>query len=313
MIDSIELINMVTQESITIDAYDSDYILDKIDWDVVSATHNTYEFPEQVGSYLFSTKLQERDISIEGYLIGDVGIEDSKSMTIAQYLEAQSLLIKHKQNVLNLFINPKHQIKIKVGTFYLLGNPLSSIKYSTNEQDNNEVCCRFMIDIRCFSPMFNAEEETLTVLSGIEPKFKFPLIIPKNDGIIFGIKTEYALVAINNQGSIDTGSKIILMARGTITNPRIENIHTREYIELNRKMVKDELIIINTENGQRSIKGYINGVERDYLKYWVSGSSWIQFPVGYSLLGYSQNKGELADLLNVSILMQQRFFSLEGQ
>ena len=66
MIESVQLTNKTTLQSIVIDQYESNFVLDEIDLGVVNGTHHSYKYLNQIGAYIDSTTLEPRVISITG-------------------------------------------------------------------------------------------------------------------------------------------------------------------------------------------------------------------------------------------------------
>ena len=71
MVESVKFRNLVTGKEIAMDSDKGDYLLDvddgSVDWGEVEAKHNTYNFPTQIGSYISSTSLEDREVSFFGY------------------------------------------------------------------------------------------------------------------------------------------------------------------------------------------------------------------------------------------------------
>ena len=107
MIDSIKLINTVTGQAITIDQDQSQFVLTELNLGQVSGTHSTYSFYNQIGSTIESTSIEDRNISITGYLIGTT-YED----------------IRNNKKLLNRFVNPLQDTKVVVYDKYFLTMPV---------------------------------------------------------------------------------------------------------------------------------------------------------------------------------------------
>ena len=126
-----------------------------------------------------------------------------------------------------------------------------------------------------------------------------------------GIRSSYRLIAIENEGNVSTGCVIRLKAKGTIVNPTITNIQTGEFITIDKTLVNDEEVEINTNDGnEKGVKGYIDGKEFNYFKYWNFESTWLKFPIGTSLIGFSLKEGD-ETLLDISITVNPLKYALE--
>lgn len=282
-----------------------------IDWGVAEAEHSKYSYPGQVGTYISMTNLRERNVSIAGYVYFIVSKEERNRMGLQESHEYAYEKIKEKKKFLNALVNPNHFLKVIVGDYYLLGKPTQSIKYGTTFQENNEYFCRFYIDILCNNPMFFKITETKTVISSNVPMFMFPLAIPRIKGFYFGVRQNYLMLAIDNEGDTEIGGKIILKALDEIVNPTIENVISGEKITIDKTMQKGDKIIINTNKGsEQGVVGIVNGFEENFFKYWNFGNDWIKFQKGITLLGYYTDNGN-ENFLDVSVELNPQKLGLE--
>lgn len=317
MIESFVLRNMSLNRQVTFGQEPGfDYLYksdDGIDWGNVQAQHNTYAYPGQVGVSISSSSLKERSISIVGYayhILSDV--EKQLYVSYKDRVEYAYKMICKKKGVLNELVNPLQIIRLKIGGYYIEGKPSSSVTYGTFESDNNKYYCKFTISLYCNNPMFKKETEVKTILSGSIPKFHFPWIlsnVPKK-GTVMSVRRTYQLIPVDNEGTVEVGCKIILFAKGEVSNPRINNVHTGESLAINKTMIKGEKIVINTNEGEKEVRGVLDDIEMNYFKYWDYENDWMKFPIGTTLVGYSVNDG-MESLLDVSIELNPMKLGLE--
>ena len=168
MVDSIKIKNNATNSIKSFDMSEADYLIYEgaIDWGNVSVNHNTFSYPTQIGSYITNTVIGTRDVSINGWIIGDT-LDD----------------INRKKEELSKLINPLEQITIYVGDYSMHGKPSSNVTYSKEYAENNEVCCKFLIQVLCDYPMFILTNPLTPEIGKIFGGFMFPLTIPKEKGI----------------------------------------------------------------------------------------------------------------------------------
>lgn len=269
MIESLLLTNTVTLQSILFDRDDSDFVLDEVDLGVVNGTHHSYKYVNQIGIYINSTTLEQRTISIKGYVIGD-----------------DYGLLEENKNVLNRFINPLQAVDITVLDKYKLTfKPDYSIKYSAPYKDNNEVLCKFLIQGTCPDPLFTTLGKQSAAIGTIS-KFHFPLIIPQNVGIIMGLRTSSLFLNLNNTGDVATGMLIELTCTSSVKNPKLINVDTQEFIQIDKTLVPGEKVVISTVSGEKYIRGTLNGVESNYFAYLNYESTWMQLSTGMNTLKY---------------------------
>lgn len=282
-----------------------------VDWDNVPATHNTYTYPNQMGSTISSTKIQNRDITIEAYVYYVPSGEETRGMTYDEKVAYCYNKIKEKKKKLNDFINPLHYIRLSVGDYYIEGKPEATPKYGVEYEDNNEYFCKFVFTIFCDNPMFKKNTETKTVLSGDTGVFHFPLIFEPEPRMIMGTRVNYLMLLVDNEGNAAIGGKIKIEAKGEVQNPTITNLITNEHITINKTLLAGEVVTINTVDGEKKgVYGRYQGVESDYLQYWDFNNTWLKFESGASLIGYSSdNQSEL--LMDVSIELNPVKYGLE--
>lgn len=275
MIESITLKNLVTNQSILIDKTTSDWVLGEIDLGTVEGNHHSYKYVNQVGVYIDSTSLEERAVSIPGWVIG----EDLADM-------------KDNMTVLNRLVNPQHELELTLFDQYVLRfKPDYSIKYATPYEENNEVLCQFLIQGTCADPMFSTKNGILTQIALVLPKFHFPLIIPQDKGIILGLRQPNLLATIVNDGDIDTGMVIEFSCNTTVVNPSLLHVETQEFIKINKTITPGETITVSTVSGNKYVKGYHDGQTENYFKYWDWDSTWLQMYRGVNVLKYDADSG----------------------
>lgn len=270
MIESLVLTNTVTLQSVLLDKDNSELVLDEADLGTVEGTHHSYKYVSQVGVYIDSTTLEQRVVAISGWVIGNTYDE-----------------LKANKAVLNKLINPLHTVEVVVQDKYKLDfKPDFSVKYSASYEENNEVLCKFLIQGTCADPMFTKKLRQSALIASTIPKFHFPLTIPKNTGLIMGLREPSLLATINNGGDIDTGMLITFSCTSTVTNPVLLNVNTREFIKINKTIASGEQVIVSTSSGNKYIKGVTKGEESNYFKYLDFDSTWLQLHTGDNILKY---------------------------
>lgn len=293
MIDSLVLTNTVTLQSVLLDKDNSELVLDEADLGTVEGTHHSYKYVSQVGVYIDSTTLEQRVVAISGWVIGNTYDE-----------------LKANKAVLNKLINPLHTVEVVVQDKYKLDfKPDFSVKYSASYEENNEVLCKFLIQGTCADPMFTTKDKQTALIASIIPKFRFPLVIPQNNGILMGLREPLLLATLNNGGDIDTGLLITFSCTSTVTNPSLLNVDTREFIKINKTMSAGEQIIVSTGSGEKYIKGIVSGEVSNYFKYMDFDSTWLQLHTGENLLKYDADDN--VDGLEVLISFLPKYLEVQ--
>lgn len=293
MIESLVLTNTVTLQSVLLDKDNSELVLDEADLGTVEGTHHSYKYVSQVGVYIDSTTLEQRVVAISGWVIGNTYDE-----------------LKANKAVLNKLINPLHMVEVVVQDKYKLDfKPDFSVKYSASYEENNEVLCKFLIQGTCADPMFTTKDKQTALIASIIPKFRFPLVIPQNNGILMGLREPSLLATLNNGGDIDTGLLITFSCTSTVTNPSLLNVDTREFIKINKTMSAGEQIIVSTGSGEKYIKGIVSGEESNYFKYMDLDSTWLQLHTGENILKYDADDN--VDGLEVLISFLPKYLEVQ--
>lgn len=311
MVSNFIIENRTTQENITFGQSDEfQYLIKEVDWGNASASHNTYNFPNQVGVSISSTKINSRDITITGYVYYLLTKEEMTSLDRNMWEDYCYEKIKKKKKILDEIINPIDYVRVVIGNYYIEGKPSSSVKYGINEEENNIYFCKFLINIYCNNPMFKKNTVTKTVISGSSGLFHFPLVL-KPSGIAMSSRKNYLILAVENEGSVAIGGKIIFKAKGEVLNPSVENLSTGEKITINKTLQEGEIVTVNTVDGKdKNITGYLNGVTMSYFNYWNFENSWFKFGKGTTLVGYS-TENATENLLDITIELNPEKYNLE--
>lgn len=311
MIEHFEIKNLYTNESMTFGFEEEDFLIDEnsLSWGTVNAVINTYNFPEQIGFDISNSRLLDRQVKITGYVWANIPYIQAMKMTEKQYYQESEKIIELKKKKLNALINPLNDCEILLKDFHLTCRPSSTISYSSNLRENNEIMCKFTIQMYCVKPLWKANKSLFYPLVTTVGLFHFPLTFrPK--GIQMGVRTNYSLIAVTNNGDVTVGAKIILKARGQVINPVVENVYTGEYMRLLHTMQENEIIEINTSDDELTITGIIDEEQYDYVSKWDFNSDFIQFQKGFNVLGYSADDETYTNLeismeLNESLLEVQ--------
>lgn len=279
MVERIILRKVKNQEELILDMVSTpDYILESVDWGTIQATHHSYKYVNQVGETIDNTSLETRPIEIKGWIV-------AKS-------ESHMTMLKRK---LNSFVNPKEAITIFYNSYKINFVPNETVRYSIEAAENNEVFCKFQIYGIAPNPLFSDEFETSSAFVTTIPSFHFPLVLSNSlpdKGVIFGKRTASLIVNVYNKGSDSVGMKIIFKANGTVINPSLTNVNTQEEFTIDKTLIAEEEIVINTSIGEKGIKGKIgNNDYTNYFMYKNLDSSWLQLNIGDNLFRYNAEDG----------------------
>ena len=280
MIESIVLENLSIGTSLPINISNREYVLDSADFGTIQSSRNTYKYINQVGVYVTGTTLESRTINIIGWVVAD----SQADMT-------------RRKNFLNRFVNPLQQLRLHYEEYQIDGLPTKTISYGTDISTNNEVLCKFMISLFCPDPLFHTENGTNVLIADWLPKFHFPLIIPKDKGIIMGLRSPASIATLNNDGSMPCGFVVTFEASGTVKNPYILNILTQEKIRLVETMEAGETLRVSTVPNNKTVKKISDGVETNAFNLLDLSSTFFSLPAGETYIRYGAEEG----VVNLSV------------
>lgn len=156
-------------------------------------------------------------------------------------------------------------------------------------------------------PYWRDEKETLVQIANIIGSFHFPLVIPREKGVCFGIKSPSLIADVYNKSSIKVGMKIIFIANGSLSNPQLFDVNKRKFIKLLCNMEAGEKITIETGTENKVTRNK-NGIEEDYIgkiDLAGGGDEFLMLDPGDNLLRYGADTGE--DMLETRILFYNKY------
>lgn len=105
-----------------------------------------------------------------------------------------------------------------------------------------------------------------------------------------------ATVSIPNDGSVVAGLTFELYAKNAVSNPKIIDYLTAEYMEININMQMGDLIIITTEQGNKTVTLLRDGVRTNIFNLLSKNSTWLQLDIGGGVYVYEVGAGTTIDL-----------------
>lgn len=255
----------------------------------VGATEVTYKGFKQDGEEYQSSTLEPRQIVIKF-----------------------SLLCSSADELLNIRakINKVFNPKLGIGSLYYSYKGVERIIDCVPDGTpvmplvSNKKDCIGEVVLLAYNPYLRDINETKVNIAQWKGGFKFPLKL-KQPGVIMGRKEPSLIANVFNNGDVNSGMLIEFIARGTVRNPSLFNVNTREYIKLNKIMISGEKITINTNYGQKKIISEIGGVKKDILNYYDLTSTFLQLDVGDNLFRYDAE--ENLNNLEVSIYYTNKY------
>lgn len=274
----------------------------------------TLKIENENGEVLTLTGAQDKYqvVSVEGLNPPNATIHQSEisgmdgTKRMSSKLTARNLVIMVRingnveRNRLNLynFAKTKHYCKV----WYKNGNRDVYIEgwVETNECSlftNNE---QMQISIICPDPYFQSVDEIITDVSKVIPNFEFPFAFGANgvvedtitdDAIEFSMYLQDRIVNVVNEGEDETGVIIKVTARGEVVNPTIYNVATREAFSLKMTLQKGDVLTINTNRGNKSVKLLRETTLSNCINKVVRDSTWLTLGKGDNQFTYDAEDG----------------------
>lgn len=246
---------------------------------------------DQDGASLLNSYVLPRDMEIKGQVKADTT------------LQMQRL----RDKLFNVFI-PKTDVTI---THYYGGinRTITARVNKTPKFDFTNVTAvqNYSISLTATEPYWRDQLETLIPMANVIGRFHFPLVIPKDTGVCFGIKNSALIANVFNQSSIKVGMRIVFIANGAVSNPQLFNINTRKFLKLICDMEAGERITIETGQ-ENTVTRNKNGVTEDYIGHIDlagGGDEFLELDPGDNLLRYGADEGE--DMLEVRIYFHNKY------
>lgn len=241
----------------------------------------------QDGSTYTESTLDNRNIVIQGTILEETELNRSRLLSIVNPKLDANLIWDNGEN--------KYYVECKVENAPVI------------TKDNKP---KFQISLLCPNPYWKNYIDTKVNIAMWKGSFHFPKIIPANKGIIMGYRQPSLIVNVNNIGDVPTGMRIEFFARGTLKNPSLFNVNTREYLKINKTMIAGEKISIDTNYSKKKIESNLNGVITNILNYidLGGGDTFLQLDVGDNLFRYDAD--ENLNNLEVSIYFNPQYLGV---
>lgn len=140
--------------------------------------------------------------------------------------------------------------------------------------------CTMAITLHCSQPYWQDVDFVVAEISQILDLHYFPIpeggLAFPTDGVPFGAYDDDLTQELENEGDVETGLLITIIALGSVTNPRIYNTQTGEFIGVTDTLQDNDAVIISTIKGQKTItKNGANIIDKI-----TAGSTFLQLETG---------------------------------
>lgn len=169
----------------------------------------------------------------------------------------------------------------------------------------------FTVTLFCSDPYWTDAVTQRATLSGQTTAFRFPF--PAYDSsldehtnkkwhwpITLGTLVTSPICSLENESDVAVGMIWRLEATGTIRRPRLTNVDTGEFMELNLTMTRGDVLTVTTAYGKKRIRLFHNGKDSNAYSKIVFGSTFFQLPRGETNLCFSAQTGQSSSHCYVS-------------
>lgn len=150
--------------------------------------------------------------------------------------------------------------------------------------------------IVCPSPFFKEAQMIVNELRNIVKAFHFPFASTETPELVMSYINNETGISIENDGDVECGMIIEMYAAQNVSDPKIFNYVTQEYIGLDIDMEQGDLITLDTRPGQKTATLLRSGVESNIFNYVIQGSTWLQLSPNGDTFVYEVGTGQDADL-----------------
>lgn len=245
-----------------------------------------------------------QNIMGDGSSVNNIRIKNRSIMVEAEYAGANK---EAKRRELINFFNIH-----KVGSLAVdYGGKEYKIKYTPESFKSPTVNLynplKFLVDLYCPNPFFTDAKENKAEIAVWQPAFEFALEIAE-EGIEMGYREPSLIVNIFNQGAVGSGMTIKFRALGTLVNPSLFNVNTREYFKINKAMNPGEVITVTTLFQNKRVELNKNNIVSNAFNWIDLDSTFLQLEPGDNLFRYDADEG--LDNLEVDIYYSPQYLGV---
>ena len=156
------------------------------------------------------------------------------------------------------------------------------------------------VSIYCNDSFWQDVNDVIVEISRIIAAHHFAVYFPVSEPIPLGVIDRQMQQTYNNDGDVDTGLIITIIATGTVTNPKIYN-QNGEFIGVDDTLTVGDKVIINTYKGKKTITK--NGVS--IFNKITSGSVFLRMETGTNVFSINADAG--AQYMYFYVSFKRRF------
>ena len=238
-----------------------------------NATINTSQTALMDGGKFTSSKVQMRSLLIA------IAIDKDAAQSRIQLYK----VLKSKQYVKVIYRGQYRQVFIEG---YIESMPITHTAMK-------QICT---VSILCPAPFFMDAQMVVNEMSTIVKNFHFPFSSTAEPQIVFSYISVDSGTEVKNDGDVECGMIIEMYARAAVSNPKVYDYISQEYIGVEFDMQTADLIRIDTRQGKKSAVLVRNGVETSVFNKVMQGSTWLQLPAEGTTFVYEVGTGSATSL-----------------
>ena len=256
-------------------------------FDSVSVKHYTSQGYNQDGATLLGSNVTTRSMRIEGQLYGETPEERERLrlMLLAVFKPKADILITQEYGGVKLSITARATRTPRID--------LTAVSRIQNYQ----------VDVTAMMPYWEDVQANMVEIADAVGGIHFPLQTPTHFGEIRASK----IAVITNDSQDEIGMTIRFIAHGIVTNPKLINIYTQEYIQINCSMQDGEVITVTTGD-RKTVTRRLDGTDTNYIGHIDlagGGYTFLTLAPGNNTFRMIATAGE--DMLETQILYKNRY------
>ncbi len=225
-------------EAITL-TYDGGYLISKpVGIDTVSVTISEAQGIGQTGTTIRSANVDSRPVTISGIIVGDSQPE--------------------KKERLMEVVRPDLGGKLFCDDYYLEVHPTDTPTIEAKPRH-----AKFQFALLAPYPYWMKAENAYAALSGVEKRFKFPWNISRP--YRFGEVVTRQFITIHNSGQLEVPFTVTFTALDAVTNPKIIDAKTNNYLLVKKSMVAGERLVVEITHDRVYVTSSADGECRGAL------------------------------------------------
>ena len=151
----------------------------------------------------------------------------------------------------------------------------------------------FSVRFTCLDPYWHTPTETRNDIALWEAGMEFPADsgLELNADWEIGSRSASQIVQVYNAGDVDTGLRVEFRATGGVSNPKILDLGTGEYLRFKITMRAGDILTVSTGYANKYATLTRDGVQTDALRYLDTQSTFIQLAPDLSDIKYDADTG----------------------